>query len=90
MINITMKDHHNDADNHYWKSSDLALVAGLSLSFPIEGIDKTNPHKAIFLFKRSHELGLFIESYYRGELKVNPVAYFQQLKIVKSRLYGDG
>ncbi len=72
----------------YYQTSDLSLATAISLFFPIEGIDKTR-HKALFLFKRSQELDLLIESFWRKELKVDPLTYFNQLKIVKARLYGE-
>jgi hypothetical protein len=75
--------------NDYYSTSDLALATALSLWFPVEAIDKTNPHKAIFLFKRNEELDQLIETYWRRELKVEPQAYFAQLKAIKARLYGE-
>jgi len=76
--------------NEYYASSDLALVTAISLWYPIEIIDKTNPRKAQFLFKRDENLDQLIEAYWKNELKVSPIAYFQQLKIIKARLYGEG
>jgi len=75
--------------NDYYATSDLALAAALSLHYPIEALDRQNPHKAQFLFKRDENLNQFIESYWKGELKVNPVAYFNQLKTIKTRLYEE-
>ena len=74
---------------NYYSTSDLALTTAISLWYPIDAIDRQNPHKASFLFKRDESLDQFIESYWRGELKVNPATYFNQLKIIKSRLYGE-
>ena len=76
--------------NEYYASSDLALVTAISLWYPIEAIDKTNPRKAQFLFKRDENLDQLIEAYWKNEIKVSPIAYFQQLKIIKARLYGEG
>ncbi len=73
--------------NNYYSSSDLALVTAISLFYPIETIDKTNPQKALFLFKREEGLDELVETYWRGELKVEPQAYFNQLRNIKSRLY---
>lgn len=72
----------------YYSTSDLALAAVISLSYPLEAIDKTqNPYKALFLFKRDDQLDQLIEAYWRGELKVNPQTYFNALKNIKARLY---
>ena len=36
----------------FYISSDLAIVAVLSLSYPIEAIDKSNPRKAHIILRR--------------------------------------
>ena len=72
-----------------YSSSDLALITTLSLFYPIESVDKTNPRKAQFLFCRSADLDELVEQYWRGELKVEPQQFFNQLRIVKARLYGE-
>lgn len=73
----------------YYSTSDLALATTLSLFYPVEAIDRQNPHKAHFLFKRDESLNQLIEAYWKGELKVNPATYFNQLKIIKARLYEE-
>lgn len=76
--------------NDYYSTSDLALATTLSLFYPVEAIDRQDPHKAIFLFKRrGTDVDQLVETYWKGELKVNPAAYFQQLKIIKARLYEE-
>jgi len=71
----------------YYSTSDLALATVISLYYPLDCIDRQNPTKAIFNFKREEGLDKLIETYWNGELKVNPIAYFNQLKTIKSRLY---
>ena len=73
----------------YYMTPDLALAAALSLWFPIEVMDKTNPQKAVFIFKRVQELEEVVESYWKKELKVEPQSYFTQIKSVKTRLYNE-
>lgn len=75
--------------NDYYSTSDLALTTALSLFYPLDSIDRQNPHKAQFLFKRDEKLDQLIETYWRGELKVNPSTYFNQLKVIKARLYEE-
>ncbi len=79
--NLKLKD--------FYSSSDLALVVTISLWYPIDTIDRTNPRKATFLFKRDENLDELLESYWRRELKVEPQAYFNQLKAIKARLYSE-
>lgn len=71
----------------FFKTSDLALATALSLWQPIEGINKENPRKALFLFEQNEKLDELIRKYWQGKLKVEPQAYFNQLRIIKARLY---
>lgn len=73
--------------NENYSTSDLALAAVLSLTYPIEAIDKQNPQKAQFLFKRDTQFDQIVESYWRRELKIEPQAYFNQIRYLKTRLY---
>ena len=75
--------------NDFYSTPDLALAATISLWYPIESIDRTNPSKALFQFKRDENLNQLIETYWKQELRIEPQAYFSQLKIIKSRLYGE-
>lgn len=75
--------------NDYYSTPDLALATVISLSYPVEAIDRQNPHKALFLFKREPGLDQLVEAYWRKELKVEPQDYFSQLKNLKARLYGE-
>ena len=83
MITVTTKEI--DA----YRTPDLALAAVILLSFSLEGIDRQNPRKAQFLFKQSKELELLVEDYWRGEVKVEPQAYFGALRTIKARLYNE-
>jgi len=75
--------------NEYYESSDLALVTTISLFQPLEAIDRTNPHKALFIFKRDTHLEKLIEAYWKDEIRVNPREYFNALKSMKARLYSN-
>lgn len=75
--------------NEYYQSSDLALATTLSLFQPLEVIDRTNPHKALFIFKRDKHLEKLIEAYWKDEIKVNPREHFSALKNMKARLYSN-
>jgi len=70
-------------------TSDLALATTISLQFPIEDIDRTNPRKAVFVFRRSPELEKLVNSYFTNKFKVAPQVFFNQLRDVKARLYAE-
>ena len=79
MNNKTVKD--------YYQTSDLACAAVLSLSFPIELVDRSDPRRACFMFNRTENLDEFLKQYLRGELRVEPRAFFNAIKTIKIRLY---
>lgn len=70
-------------------TSDLSLATTISLNFPIEDIDRTNPRKAVFVFRRSPELKTLVDSYFTNQLKVSPQIFFNQLRDIKARLYAE-
>lgn len=74
----------------YYSTSDLALAAAIALFYPVESIDKTtNSYKAQFLFRRTQELEQLIDAFWNNKLKVSPLAYFNELKTIKARLYAS-
>ena len=70
-------------------TSDLALAAVVALYYSIESIDKSNPKKVLFIFKKDKNFHLCIEKYWNGELKVEPLKFYQCLKMLKNRIYND-
>ena len=78
----------NLAINQY-STSDLSLAVTLSIYEPIRDIDKTNPYKATFIFAKSKKLENLISDYWQKKLSVEPQTFFNQLKIVKARLYDN-
>lgn len=74
-------------NTNLYQTADMACVAALSLFFPIEAIDRSGGRRVLFLFKHSPELDLFLEQFWKGEILVEPRAYFDSVKAVKTRLY---
>jgi len=81
MINI--KNQNNDC---YFTSS-LALAATLALWHPIITIDKSEPKKSLFGFKKDPDVDRLVAAFWSNDLKVDPLLYFNQLKLLKTRLY---
>ena len=74
--------------NDFYRTSDLALVATLCvLGFVVEEVENGNFQRSIFLLSNSARLKKTVNQYWRGKLKVEPQAYFNQLKILKTRIY---
>jgi len=73
----------------FYKTSDLALVALLSLSFPIKEIDSSDTKRVSFIFESSNALNEQIQAYWLKMLRVEPQEYFNQLKNIKTRIYSN-
>lgn len=76
-------------EKDFYRTADLALAAAISFFYPVEAIDRQNPKKAQFIFKQDKELYELVENYWKGQIKVEPQAYFNALRIIKARLYGE-
>lgn len=74
-------------NNNYYQTSDISLATVISLSYPLTEIQPQSNNKSLFVFKRIKELEKLVEDYWSGNLKVEPKAYFNQLKTIKTRLY---
>jgi pyruvate kinase len=71
-----------------FRTADLALTAALSVSgFIVQEMERVNPTRSVFIFENSEELKEKTARYWRGELQVEPQSYFNQLKILKARIY---
>ena len=77
----------NNKDNNLYSTSDLALAAAISLYYPVITINKSNPKKVIFIFRKDRNLDLLVERYWKGDLKIEVKQYFSNLKLLKNRIY---
>ena len=73
--------------NKLYRVSDFPLVVTLSLWLPIEAIDRTDSSRTCFLFQNSEHLTSLVAAYNRGELRVDPRAFYYASRDVKARLY---
>ena len=78
-----------DVTTNLYLTSDLALATTLNMSFPLEDIDRSNPKRAVFVFRRSVELEKIVDDFFKNEIKVSPQIYFNQLRDIKARLYSE-
>ena len=74
-------------NNNLYLISDLALASAIYLYYPIKTINKSNPQKAYFIFKKNKNINAIIERYWCGDLKVEPQLYFNSIKALKNRIY---
>ena len=73
-----------------YQCADLGLTVVLSLYFSIVSINRQpNSRKVFFSFEQTKELSDLIQTYWRGELRIEPKTYFDQLRTIKARLYSE-
>ena len=70
-----------------FNTSDLSLVITISLHFPIKYIDRSNNNRIEFAFDNSLELQKLVEAFWQNELRIEPKQFYQQLRIIKARIY---
>ena len=74
--------------NKLYKTADLPQVAALSVhGFAVKDVERSNTQRVFFLFNNSKQLEEFVAEYWKGRIKVEPQNYFNQLKLLKGRIY---
>ena len=72
------------------KISDINLAAALlSADFDVRGIDTTNPKRVAFIFFESSELRASMDSYWSGDLLVDPKALANYRRELLTRIHED-
>ena len=80
---MTMKEHKS-----VFRTADLALAAALCVSrFGVDSVEKVDQQRLVFIFERNERLNDAVDQYWRGEMLVEPQTYFNQLKVLKARIY---
>ncbi len=69
---------------------DLGLAAALvSLEFKIIKTERDSNARTYFIFNDSNELQQVVSSFWSNTLDVKARYYFDAIKMLKSRIYGD-
>jgi len=73
-----------------WTTYDLGVsTALLCAGFELVGIEKSNPRKALFLFKKEARIEDVANQYFADRLEVKARSYFDHLKALKNKLYSE-
>lgn len=71
-------------------TNDLGLSAALvSADFELLSLDKANPRRVLFIFRRTVDIETTANSYFADHLRVSARSFFDHLKALKSRLYSE-
>ncbi len=72
--------------NEYFSTPDLSLATAISLSYPLDCIEKLSDKKFSFVFKKEEGLDNLIESFWKRELRVEPNQYSEHRKMLIARM----
>jgi hypothetical protein len=87
---IENNDHEYLKTSEEYSTHDLGLSASiLSNDFELWSLDKSNPQKVRFIFKRKEGLDDIVEQYWKDELNVKARRYFDCIKLLKNRIYSE-
>jgi len=80
----------NNYYNNYFLTSDLGLASSLvTVGYTVESLDRSDPQKIQFIFDRKNNIDDVIQAYWSHELSVSPLAYFNNVKMLKNRIYSS-
>ncbi len=79
----------NDPETYFY-SYDLGIVASLiSDGFELISIDKQNPQKVLFIVRRTPDLDDKLNAYFSDLLMVPARSFFENVKMLKNRIYNS-
>ncbi len=92
-MNLSKKLEYLDVEDHF-TTYDLGLSASLvCFGFEIVAIDKTNPRKAQFVFRKYHDamgsIETCVDSYWNGKMTVEARQLVDSMKMLKNRLHSS-
>lgn len=73
----------------FYSTADLNLATTISLSYPLDCIEKLSDKKSSFVFKREEGLDQLIESFWRRETRVEPNQYSEHRKMLIARMENE-
>jgi hypothetical protein len=96
---MTKKTRHHFENAHsifsenytdYYSTFDLGCASALEIKgFELASLDKSNPKKVRFIFKRKKEIDSVADKYWTDKLEVKARSFFDNIKAIKNRIYTD-
>lgn len=74
----------------YLYTFDLGAATSLvSSGFELVSLDKTNPRKVQFIFRREIDIENVVDDYWADRLEIKARTFFDNVKMLKNRIYSD-
>lgn len=79
----------SNLDKKLFATPDISVSAFLCLRYPIKSINRENPKRILFMFEKDKNFDTYVEGYWSGKIKVQPLQFYQSLKMLKGRIYSN-
>lgn len=89
---IRKVETNNDIGNYLNRLHTFDLGAAASLvtaGFELIELDKTNPRKVQFVFRRVTGIEKTVDGYWTDKLEVKARSFFDNIKMLKNRIYSE-
>ena len=87
---MTKKLNEMQSDDNYLYTFDLGAATSLvTAGFKLVSLDKANPRKVQFIFRREVGIEKVVDSYWSDRLEVKARAFFDNTKMLKNRIYSE-
>jgi hypothetical protein len=84
------KYYTSEKNMDYLHTFDLGAAASLvTAGFELVSLDKTNPKKVQFIFRRAIGIEKVVDEYWANQLEVKARAFFDNTKMLKNRIYSE-
>lgn len=78
--------------DQYQKTTSLALAAAIQLASnsKLLTVEKISDKQSSFIFENTSDLAQTIDKFWKKELPLDALSYFETLRYIKARLYQEG
>lgn len=70
----------------YFTTPDINLACVISMSYPVDTIERLSGQKASFIFVRDTGLDELVQAFWKRETRVEPIQFAEQKKLLISRI----
>ncbi len=79
-----------DDEASVFTTYDLGVSAALlCLGYKLIRLDRDDPRKALFVFRKDADIDAYANQYFSDQLKVKARSFFDSIKALKNKLYSE-
>ncbi len=81
---------HQDDEASVFTTYDLGVSAALlCLGYKLIRLDRDDPRKALFVFRKEADIDTYATQYFSDQLKVKARSFFDSIKALKNKIYSE-